>query len=66
MIHNICCPKLETLSPAVGSAFSGMGFSVRYFRVFDYAGFIVFEDDETDGFVGGTFSNDFGGDGEGV
>jgi hypothetical protein len=66
MIDNIRCPKLETLSPAVGSAFSDMGFAVRDFRVFDYAGFVVFEDDETDGFVGGTFSDDFGGDGEGV
>jgi len=63
MIDDICSPEFETLV-AVGSRFHGMGFTVRDFAVFDYTGFIVFEDDETDGFVGRTFSDDFCGDGE--
>jgi len=67
MIYDVGGTEFQSLFsavPAVAVGFGGMGFALRNFRIFYDARFVVFEDDEADGFVGGTFSDDFGCDGE--
>jgi hypothetical protein len=57
-------------SPEFQSFLTGWGFlcsttiPLRDFAVLYYTRFIVLEDDETDGFVWGSFADDFGCDGE--